>query len=161
MDSLRQWAVTLCAAAVVCTALERLFPDTALGRQGRQLLPCVFLCILLSPLLTLRWGLPLMTSQPASATDTATLEARLRQQTVRQVNATLLDMVNQALESYGVQAKKVVTDMDIHEDGSIHMGQITVYVDRKTARRSVLVKQVAENRLGTAVVVAQMEETEP
>ena len=48
--------------------------------------------------------------------------------------------------------------MDIAEDGRISMGQITVYVDERAAERSVLVKQVAGARLGTAVTVAAWEE---
>ena len=54
---------------------------------------------------------------------------------VAQVNQRLLETVNQSLATYGWQAKKVVTDMDIGEDGSISMGQITLYVDEDTAVR--------------------------
>ena len=143
MDAIRRWALLTCTAAVLCTLLSRLFPDSALGRQGRLLLPCIFLCVTLSPLLSMRWSLPAL-PQTQTAADTAALEARMRQQTVAQVNTTL-------------QAEKVVADTDIAADGSIDIGQITVYVDSRTAQRSVLVKQVAEKRLGTAVVVAQKE----
>ena len=82
----------------------------------------------------------------------------MRQQMVVQVNEQLLDMVNQSLSTYGWQAKKVVTDMDIAEDGSISMGQITLYVDEETAVRATAVKQIAEKRLGTAVTVAVWED---
>ena len=153
MDELRNWAMLACTMAVVCTLLYRLFPDTSLGKQGRMLLPCVFLCVILSPLLSLGKGLPYSADAAALSVDTEALEARVRQQTVEQVNATLLSMVNQALKSYGYTAQKVVSDMDIAADGSISMGQITVYVDEDTAQRSSLVKQVAQQRLGTAVVV--------
>lgn len=156
MDAIRRWALLTCTAAVLCTLLSRLFPDSALGRQGRLLLPCIFLCVTLSPLLSMRWSLPAL-PQTQTAADTAALEARMRQQTVAQVNTTLLRMINQALQSYGLQAEKVVADTDIAADGSIDIGQITVYVDSRTAQRSVLVKQVAEKRLGTTVVVAQKE----
>ena len=57
------------------------------------------------------------------------------------------------------EAKKVVIDMDIGEDGSISMGQITLYVDEKTARSAAAVRQVVEKRLGTDVVLAVWEET--
>ena len=53
-------------------------------------------------------------------------------------------MINQSLESYGWSAKKVVADMDIGEDGSIGMGQITVYVEEEVARRAVAVRQLVE-----------------
>lgn len=158
MDGFRQWAAAVCAAAIVCTLLQRLFPDNSLGRQGKLLLSCLFMCVLLSPALggDVSVALPNLT-QPEHA-DTAALEAHMRGQLVCRVNETLLDMVNQALAGYGWEAKKVVTDMDIAEDGSISMGQIVVYVDENTARRATAVKQVAEKRLGTAVTVAVWEE---
>ncbi len=157
MGSLKSWAVLACTVAVACTLLYRLFPDTSLGRQGRMLLPCVFLCILLSPLLSATWALPTGMDSTVQAVDPAVLRARFRQQTVEQVNTTLLAMVNQALESHGYRAEKIITDMDITEDGRISMGQITVYVDEEAARRSSLVKQVAQQRLGMTVTVAQLE----
>lgn len=157
MDSFKSWAVLACTAAVVCTLFYRLFPETSLGRQGRLLLPCVFLCVLLSPLLSVSWSLPTGTGTETQAADPAALEARFRQQTVEQVNATLLAMVNQALENHGYKAEKIVTDMDIAADGSISMGQITVYVDEDAARRSSLIKQVAQQRLGMPVTVVRLE----
>lgn len=84
----------------------------------------------------------------------------MRQQMVVQVNDTLLQMVNQALSGYGWSAKKVVADMDIAPDGSIGMGQITLYVDETVARRATAVKQVAEKRLGAPVEVAVWENTD-
>ena len=158
MEALRSWTVTACTAAVVCTLLYRLFPDTGIGRQGRMLLPCLFLCALLMPLTTVDLSGALTLPDTAAVDDGGELTARMRQQISAQVNETLLAMVNQALDSYGFSAKKVTADMDIQEDGSISMGQITVYVDEETAQRSVLVKQVAQGRLGTSVTVALLEE---
>ncbi len=156
LDSFRQWAVAVCVAAVVCTVLGQFFPENALGQQGRRLLPCVFLCVMLAPLLTARWALPSSAAEP-SADASAALEVQMRRQLVEQTNATLLSMVNQALASYGLSAEKVATDMDIDGEGRINIGQIVVYVNEETARRSLQVQQVAEARLGMAVTVARME----
>ncbi len=159
MEGLRQWAVTVCAAAVVCTLLRWLFPDSLLGQQGRMLLPCVFLCTLLAPLPGLFSGMELPEFSVTESGEATALESRMKQQLIAQMNASLLAMANQALEGYGWQAKKVVTDMDIGEDGCISMGQITLYVDDKTARSAAAVRQVVEKRLGTAVTLAVWEET--
>ena len=67
MSGLRSWAVLVCTAAVVCTLLYRLFPETSLGRQGRLLLPCVFLCVLLTPLLRWQPALPELSGETAAA----------------------------------------------------------------------------------------------
>ncbi len=159
MDGLKQWAVAVCAAAVVCTLLRQLFPDNPLGQQGRMLLPCLFLCVLLSPISGLFQDVKLPDFTSGNAADASDLTARMRQQVAVQVNDTLLQMVNQSLSGYGWSAKKVVADMDIGEDGSISMGQITLYVDEEVARRATAVRQVAEKRLGTAVEVAVWQET--
>ena len=159
MEGVRQWAVSVCAAAVVCTLLRQLFPDNRLGQQGRMLLPCLFLCVLLSPISGLFSDVKLPDFTQESAVDSEQITARMRQQMVAQVNDTLLRMVNQSLSGYGWSAKKVVTDMDIGEDGSISMGQIILYVDEEVARRATAVQQVAEKRLGTAVEVAVWQDT--
>ena len=159
MDGLRRWAIAVCAAAVLCTLLQRLFPDTGIGRQGRLLLPCVFLCAFLSPLAGWAGGSLLPDVAQTASPDTQALTARMRQQLTAQVNSTLLQMINQALANHGFEAKKVVTDMDIDEDGRINMGQITVYVDEDTAQWATAIRQIARQRLGTDVVVARWEDT--
>ena len=159
MEGLKSWTLVVCAAAIVCTILLQLFPETVLGRQGRMVLSAAFLCVLISPLLTGDFDVKLPNFTHENTLDSADLTARMRQQLAAQVNDTLLAMVNQSLAGYGWSAKKVVADMDIDEEGNIYMGQIVVYVDADTARRAVAVRQVAEQRLGTAVSVAVWEDT--
>lgn len=157
MNGLRGWAVAVCTVAVVCTALSRLFPETALGRQGRRLIPCVFLCVMLAPLLK---NAPLLLESSTVVGDKTaeTTTEAVRRQTAARLNQMLLDMVNQALKEYGLSAKKVDCGMDIDAEGRISMGQITVFVDGDSAVRSAAVSQLAEKRLGTPVLVAQWEE---
>lgn len=158
MERFSGWAVAVCAAAIVCAVLRPLFPDSALGRQGRLLLSCLFLCVLLSPLSGGDWSVNVPTFTSEESLDSAALTARMRQQTVAQVNEALLRTVNQSLAVYGWNVQKVVTDMDIAEDGSISMGRILLYVDEDTAKRATAVRQVVEKRLGTEVTVLVWEE---
>jgi len=159
MEGFRQWALAVCTAAVVCSLLQLLFPDNALGRQGKFVLPCVFLCVLLTPLFNGDLSVKFPNFTPETTVDSGDLTARMHQQMVAQVNDQLKQMLCQSFEKYGWEVKKVVADMDIREDGSIHMRQITVYVDEMVARRATQVGQVAEKRLGMPVVVAAWEET--
>ena len=156
MESLRGWAVAVCAAAVLCTLLGYLFPERSLGQQGKMLLPCLFLLAVFAPLPNITVSIPEISAP--TAVDGEALRARMQQQTADTVNKTLLAMANQALASYGAEVKKVVADINIDEDGGINMGQITVYIDKDTLNMAALVRQVVENRLGTAVVMAEWEE---
>lgn len=158
MDGFRQWAMAVCTAAVVGALLQMLFPDSGLGRQGRLVLPCLFLCVLLSPVTRGLNDVKLPDFTAEKPLDSGGLAVRMQQQMVVQVNQKLEEMLRQSFDKFGWEVKKVVTDMDIREDGSIDMGQITVYVDEATARRAVQVGQVAEKRLGMPVTVAAWEE---
>lgn len=157
MEGLRGWALAVCAAAVLCTLLHHLFPQTSLGQQGRMLLPCLFLLAVFAPLPSVKVTIPQTQSQ--TTVDDTALRARMQQQVSATVNDTLLSMANQALKSYGVQAKKVVADINITQDGGINMGQITVYIDKETLNMAAAVRQIVEHRLGTAVTLAEWEES--
>lgn len=159
MEDIQKWAIAVCAAAVICTLLRQLFPDNRLGEQGRMLLPCLFLCVLISPIPSLFQDVKMINFTAENTVDAADLTLRMQDQVKTQVNNTLLQMVNQSLSTYGWAAKKVEANMDIGEDGSIEMGQIVVYVDETVGRRATAVKQIAEQRLGTTVTVAVWEET--
>ena len=157
---MRQWAIAVCATAILCTLLRQLFSDNRLGEQGRMLLPCLFLCVLLSPIFKASTGVKLPDFTGESTLNTTQLTAQMQEQMQTQVNDTLLSMVNQALDGYGWSAKKVEAEMDIAADGSISMGRITLYVDEDVARRATAVRQVAEKRLGTTVEVSVWQERE-
>lgn len=156
MEGLRDWALAVCAAAVLCTLLHRLFPENSLGQQGRLLLPCLFLLAVFAPLP--RVTIAVSEWQSHTTVDDGALRARMQQQMTATVNETLLSMANQALASYGVQAKKVVADINITQDGGINMGQITVYIDKETLNMAAAVRQIVEHRLGTSVMLAEWEE---
>ena len=156
MEGLRGWAVAVCAAAVVCVLLRRLFPETSLGQQGQMVLSCLFLLTVFSSLP--RVNVSVGTVQTPPAAQAQNVRARIEQQTVSTVNRTLLSMVNQALASYGVQAKKVVADINFTEDGGINLGQIIVYIDEEATDMTSVVRQVSERRLGMSVTIAKWEE---
>ncbi len=156
METLGKWTVTVCAAALSCTLLYRLFPDTSVGRTGRMLLPAIFLCVVLSPLFSIQWEIPNISIEAPENDHTAYSEV-IQRQFSETVDGILLKMVNQSLVSYGLKAEKVHAKTDIDAEGSISMGQITVYVNEKSLARSITVMQIAEKRLGVPVLVAGAE----
>lgn len=158
MEGIRQWAVGLCGAALVCTVAVRLFPENTIGKQGRLVLSCVFLLSVLSPLATGDWSLTFPEFETTPSTQTDELRRRVEEQTANYVNDTLTKMANQALASYGAQVKKVDAAVNITSDGSIDIGQITVYIDEGTLNMAAVVRQVVEHRLGTSVVLEKWEE---
>lgn len=50
MDAVRQWAFSLCAAAMACAVIELLLPSISLAKMTRLALSVFFLCVLIQPL---------------------------------------------------------------------------------------------------------------
>lgn len=50
METFRQWAFSLCAAAMVCALIELLLPGVSLSKMIRLALSVFFLCVLLQPI---------------------------------------------------------------------------------------------------------------
>lgn len=50
MDAVRQWAFSLCAAAMACAVIELLLPNISLAKMTRLALSVFFLCVLIQPL---------------------------------------------------------------------------------------------------------------
>ena len=92
-EGMQKWAVMVCATAVVCTLLRHLFPDNRMGQQGRMVLPCLFLCVLLSPISGRSQPVKLPNFTGENVVDTDQITARMRQQMVVQVNHTHFDGV--------------------------------------------------------------------
>ena len=80
IDGLRQWVIAVCAAAVICTLLRHIFPENRLGEQGRMLLPCLFLCVLLSPISSAFTGVKLPSFTAENTIDTEKITAQMQGQ---------------------------------------------------------------------------------
>ncbi len=57
MDTVREWAIGLCAVAVAGAAMQGLIPKKGIGGTFRVLLTAFFLCVFTAPLLWWK-GLP-------------------------------------------------------------------------------------------------------
>ena len=50
MDSIRQWAFSVCAAAIVCSLLQMLLPTFSVSKLARTAIAVFFLCALFQPI---------------------------------------------------------------------------------------------------------------
>lgn len=50
MEAFRQWAFSLCAAAMVCAIIELLLPNVSSAKMARMALSVFFLCALIQPI---------------------------------------------------------------------------------------------------------------
>lgn len=153
MNGIREWSAVVCLAALGCSALRLLAPKTGNGTLFRLITVSFFLCILVMPLMkiTVSDDLPI-TLMPPDITDSL-LEQRVNEQLQRQVREAVESVVTEALTMRDIVAKKIAVETDIDENGSIYIQRVTVYVDKQTVPIAMVVREVLEQQLQTAVVV--------
>ncbi len=154
MNGLVGWAGAVCMAAAGITALHMLVGKEGAGRVFRLLTAAFFLLAVFSPLLTLKGD---FLSLPDTGFQTAAPSVLIDKNLDQLEQATediLLQTVNTTFHNYDLNAQKVEVMMDNSEDGSISITSITVYLDKADSLQRVWAKQIAEQRLGTEVIIA-------
>ncbi|MCI8554467.1 MAG: hypothetical protein HFJ80_05925 [Clostridiales bacterium] len=158
MEAVREWAVGLCAAAVVCTILQMLGPKEGMGRIFRILTVAFFICCLTSPLLKLKSLGELSLPRIESSGSSERLQDQVEAQLSRQIDLALKQVADDTLKNYGIAAAKITAQTDTSEDGGIYITRITLYLDKQNIQKAIAAKQVMEQRLGTDVYVEEWKE---
>lgn len=152
MDTVREWAIGLCAVSIVGAAMQGLIPKNGSGSTFRVLLTAFFLCAFTAPLLSWQ-GIekPDLSTLPTEVQNEL-LEETVERQLRDQVSGAVAEIVNGVLSGYGVLAEKVETNMDIADDGGIYIADVRVTLSGQVSGAASLGRRL-ETRLGVPVVV--------
>ncbi|MBE6759970.1 MAG: hypothetical protein E7554_07770 [Ruminococcaceae bacterium] len=161
MDGLREWAIALCAAAVLCAAAEMIAPSDKNGKGIRVIAAGVMLCAVILPLSRMDCsGFRDITLGAEAFEPDTRLCAAIEQQTADAVSGTVESLVSDCLRRLGVEWEDISVVMDISEDGCISIGQITV----RTAAGQTVSQEETESelysRLGLSAEVITAEESQ-
>ena len=153
MDSIKAWAAALCIAAIVCAVLQMLAPKEGTGKVFKLILSAFFLCCLIMPLLRVGSLTRLDISVLPGEVQAELLEDRVNQQLMRQVQATVEQLAETALDSSGVKAEKIEVKTDTSPEGSIYIQQVTITLDKQSKPKALAAREVLEKQLGVSVVI--------
>ena len=152
MGAAREWASALCAAVIMCAAVNMISPGEKRVRCFRMVLSAVMLCLLVSPLSGIsscRYRMDRLESEPPW-TDSGLLEL-VEEQTSQAMSRSVCGLVRAELEEMGIAAEEITAHMDISPDGCITIGQVRVSsgsIDED--RRAEIISRLYE-RLGMDV----------
>lgn len=159
MEAVRAWGVSLCCAAVACTALQLLAPKGSLGKLLEMIGAMALLCCALSPLVTLpMWDWSLISTLPLSDTaQNELLQTRLHEELEPVLQKAVQEEGEKTLASYGLAAEKIEAVMDTDENGGIYISNIAVTLSKKQAVRKTAVAQILKERFDVDVEVTVSE----
>lgn len=156
MESLKAWAIGLCAAALCGSILRKIAPEKGSGKVFRVLLSVFFICAFFSPLLSLfsvsvNLSLDRLPTELQHTVLEDTVSARL-QKTVKSAAA---EVAESTLAARGITAEKITVTTDIAADQSIYIARVEVTLSKRSRARRAEAREVLENRLGCEVTVRE------
>lgn len=149
MEGIREWAAAICGTAVLCAAVSMLSPDSRQGKGLKMVLSVFFICVLLSPLSSLkgcRDELEDFVSPPSSAD--SSLLTLIEEQTAEAMERSVRELVAWQLADMDVQIEEIAVEMDISGDGCISIGQVVVVAGDADGGRLDEIERRLYERLG-------------
>jgi len=127
MEYVKEWAVSLCSAAVLCSAVSILSPKKNIEGMIKPVMTCVMLCLLILPLSRIKGcEYEFEPSRIHDNENSSELIRTVEEQSSRMISESIEQMIMDELNCIGVYPKNILVDMDISDDGCISIGQITV-----------------------------------
>ncbi len=128
MEIIKQWALSLCVAAVAGAAAEMILPEGSLQKVFKITFSVFFLCCLFSPALA-NVKLDMSYSETA-LTETESLAGELESSVNRQITdsaaASVEKLAQKELEAMGIFSAKTAADINIAEDGGILINRLQI-----------------------------------
>lgn len=153
MESFRQWCSFVCFGAVGCCVAQLLVPPKGIGRLFHMVTVTAFICCLLLPLLSIGSRLSLDVDFLTDDIVAGELEKKVNEQLCLQVEETVRQLADECFEQRGSSAEKITVKTDISDDGSIHIQQVVLVVDKQNVSVALVVRDVLRQQLGTTVTV--------
>lgn len=153
MNEIRVWSITVCSAALGCTALRLLAPRSGSGKLFGLVTASFFLCCLVLPLTTLRELPAFELPESLPSKPNAALSEQVDRQLENSLKQTTAALVRQVLTARQLTADKIDVETEFSDTGGIYMKQVTVYLDKQSASAAAAVREVLEQQLQTTVVV--------
>jgi len=132
MESIKEWAISLCGAAALCATVGMIAPEGKTGKCMKLVMTLVVLCLMLSPLSQIgscSADLKDHISLPAE-TDSDLLRL-VEEQSAEAISRSVNYVIEEQLETLGVHAKEINVSVDSSDDGCITISQADAIVQNE------------------------------
>lgn len=156
MDSIRQWAFGVCAAAIACSLAQMLLPKSGMQRVFGITTSVFFLACLLSPVAIGGADFRLFSEheiQQMIDERSALLDTRVRGQATALAAENIRITAQQILSEMGIETQKIY--INIHEDGEngISISECEVELEERYFPRHEEIRKTLMERLGVNVLI--------
>lgn len=145
METIRQWAVSICITLVATAIFSMLIPKGNMEKVMKFMLSIFFISCLLAPFLG---GMPQidLAAEAAELTNYTAINEQMQDQIRQLSEANLCRAIDEMLQQEGYQAKKVEAEVNILEDDSISITNITVTLEQTEEKNVQRVREFVEKQ---------------
>lgn len=126
LDALKSWAITLCFAALAAGIAGVIAPSGNMEKVYKFAVSLFFLCCLLVPLFSLKKIDLNLNIAKTAQTQTADIQNTLRQQTLRQAEDNLADVIRQRCVKNGVTPVGVDVQLSTNGSSSYDISKVVI-----------------------------------
>ncbi len=150
MEVIRDWALSLCLAALAGMMVHILTPAGNMDRIVKTVVAVFMLCALFSPLL-LQKNIELKLPENTDVSQNETylqLEETLRSEMEEQVKRQITELVKAELEKSGIHEAKIRINMDTNEDNRISINSVTLVLPPEQEDKVDTLRKSINDNLG-------------
>lgn len=158
METVREWGIALCAAAVLCAVFGMIVPEGKMSKQLRTIMSMVVLCVILSPVSTISdcsRRLESVSAEPVLAD--SELSGLIEEQTASAMSDAVCRLVSSELEEMNISPRNISVCVDISPTGCISIGQVEVVLEETEAGMAPAVRERLHEQLGLSAAVTTEE----
>ena len=161
MNSIRQWAFGICAAAVACALAQLILPKSSLQRVFNVTCSVFFLACLLSPVVFSPLTLDLAAQddiQREVQERAQRLEAAVRDDSEQRASESLRKAAGELLEDMGIDWYKIYINVHEDDEGGISISECELTLRESYVPRHAEIRQKLIDRLGVNVLIGYEKE---
>ena len=147
MNAVQQWTAGICLAVLAGSLLQHLMPEGAMRRMAELTAGAFFLCAVLVPLMRAAPDFSILLSLRPSTVEEEFAGTVQRQQE-QAIRDSVTSLIAAQLSQEGIPVQGIEVDVNMGEDGSIHMNQITVTLPAEYAGACFRASSILSSVLG-------------
>lgn len=147
MDTIREWAASICITLVATSIFSMLIPHGGMEKVMKFAISTFFISCLLSPFWS---GLPNLSweAEAAIQSDYSGISSQMNEQVIRLSEANLRRVIGEILEENGIKTEKISPQVHISDDGSISISKVMVELAEDENKNVQSVQELIEQETG-------------
>jgi len=158
MEAIKEWAFSICAAAIAGAAVELISPSGNIKKMVKITVSVFFLTCMLSPMIDLGIDAFYGYGEYEPAPETEHFETQVEDEMLKIFTQNIQEKVNNALEECKIKDAKIKTKINIGEDFSISISEIKISLGKEYAEKEGEVTDLLCERFGAKVNITFKEQ---